>query len=73
MQVHDAGDALRVVPVGDHDTGDTLSERILEVEHRIYPEALRLLATGKVRIEGDVCKTAGSAASENFLVAPVVR
>ncbi len=60
------------VPVGDHDTGDTLSERILEVEHRIYPEALRLLATGKVRIEGDVCRTAGSAASENFLVAPVV-
>ncbi|MBB4364470.1 phosphoribosylglycinamide formyltransferase-1 [Bradyrhizobium sp. CIR18] len=60
------------VPVGDHDTGDTLSERILEVEHRIYPEALRLLATGKVRIEGDVCKTDGSSASENFLVAPVV-
>jgi phosphoribosylglycinamide formyltransferase 1 len=60
------------VPVSDHDTGDTLSERILEVEHRIYPEALRLLATGKVRIEGDVCRTEGSAASENFLVAPVV-
>ena len=60
------------VTVGDHDTADTLSERILEVEHRIYPEALRLLATGKVRIEGDVCKTAGSSASENFLVAPVV-
>ena len=61
------------VPVGDHDTGDTLSERILEVEHRIYPEALRLLATGKVKIEGGVCRTAGSSASENFLVAPVVR
>ncbi|ULK97584.1 phosphoribosylglycinamide formyltransferase [Bradyrhizobium sp. I71] len=60
------------VPVSDHDTGDTLSERILEVEHRIYPEALRLLATGKVRIEGDVCRTDGSAASENFLVSPVV-
>ncbi|MCK1425254.1 phosphoribosylglycinamide formyltransferase [Bradyrhizobium sp. 180] len=60
------------VPVSDHDTVDTLSERILEVEHRIYPEALRLLATGKVRIEGDVCRTVGSAASENFLIAPVV-
>jgi phosphoribosylglycinamide formyltransferase-1 len=60
------------VPVSDHDTAETLSERILEVEHRIYPEALRLLATGKVRIEGDVCRTAGSGASENFLVAPVV-
>src|SRR6266700_1166700 len=60
------------VPVSDHDTADTLSERILEVEHRIYPEALRLLAAGKVRIEGDVCKTAGSGPSENFLVSPVV-
>jgi phosphoribosylglycinamide formyltransferase 1 len=60
------------VPVSDNDTPDTLSERILEVEHRIYPEALRLLATGKVRIEGDVCKTAGSGGSENFLIAPVV-
>src|SRR3954453_13114988 len=61
------------VPVSDHDTADTLSERILEVEHRIYPAALSLLATGKVRIEGDVCKTAGSGPSENFLVAPLVR
>lgn len=60
------------VPVSDHDTADTLSERILEVEHRIYPESLRLLATGKVRIEGDVCKTAGSGDSGNFLIAPVV-
>jgi phosphoribosylglycinamide formyltransferase 1 len=60
------------VPVSDNDTSDTLSERILEVEHRIYPEALRLLATGKVRIEGDVCKTAGSGGSENFLISPVV-
>ena len=60
------------VPVSDNDTPDTLSERILEVEHRIYPEALRLLATGKVRIEGSVCKTVGSSGSENFLISPVV-
>ncbi len=33
------------VAVSDRDTPDTLSARILEVEHRIYPEALRLLAT----------------------------
>src|SRR5437588_4427096 len=38
------------VPVSDNDTPATLSERILEIEHRIYPEALRLIATGKVRI-----------------------
>ncbi|MBI5262830.1 MAG: phosphoribosylglycinamide formyltransferase [Bradyrhizobium sp.] len=60
------------VPVSDHDTSDTLSERILEVEHRIYQESLRLLAIGKVRIEGDVCKTTGSTDSGNFLISPVV-
>lgn len=60
------------VPVSDHDTADTLSERILEVEHRIYPESLRLLATGKVRVEGEVCKTTGSTDSGNFLIAPMV-
>ena len=69
----DAGPILMqgAVAISHYDTADTLSERILEVEHRIYPEALRLLATGKVLIEGDVCRTAGSAASENFLVSPV--
>jgi phosphoribosylglycinamide formyltransferase-1 len=60
------------VPVSDNDTPDTLSERILEVEHRIYPEALRLLATGKVRIEDNLCRTAGTGSLENFLISPVV-
>jgi len=61
------------VPVSDDDTPETLSERILELEHRIYPEALRLLATGRVRLEGNVCRTTGSGDSENFLISPVVR
>ncbi len=36
------------VPVVADDTVDTLSARVLVEEHRIYPEALRLLASGKV-------------------------
>ena len=70
----DAGPILMqgAVSVSDHDNADTLSERILEVEHRIYPDALRLLASGQVRLEGDICKTAVSAASGNFLIAPVI-
>jgi phosphoribosylglycinamide formyltransferase 1 len=70
----DAGPILMqgAVPVSDNDTSDALSERILEVEHRIYPEALRLLATGKVRIEDGVCKTTGSGGSENYLISPLV-
>ena len=41
-----------VVPVHDGDTADTLSVRILEQEHRIYSEALRIVVGGKYRIEG---------------------
>ena len=69
----DAGPILMqgAVGVSDHDTAETLSERILEVEHRIYPDALRLLASGAVRLEGDICKTPDSAGSGNFLVSPV--
>ena len=39
------------VPVLDGDTLDTLAARVLAVEHRIYPEALRRVANGNVRIE----------------------
>jgi phosphoribosylglycinamide formyltransferase-1 len=46
--------------VRDDDTPDTLAERILGIEHRIYPEALRLVAGGKVWLEGDICKTASA-------------
>jgi phosphoribosylglycinamide formyltransferase-1 len=69
----DAGPILMqgAVAVSDHDTAETLSERILEVEHRIYPDALRLLATGAVRLEGGICKTPDSAGSGNFLISPV--
>jgi len=41
-----------VVPVYDNDTAETLADRILEQEHRIYPEAVRLFATGKLVVEG---------------------
>lgn len=40
------------VPVLDSDTEDTLSERILAVEHRIYPRAAALILSGRYRIEG---------------------
>lgn len=40
------------VPVLDDDTVETLSARILEQEHRIYPEAVRLLADDRIRVRG---------------------
>ena len=40
------------VPIHQDDTPDTLSARVLEAEHRCYPLALRLVAEGRVTIEG---------------------
>ncbi|HXB74716.1 MAG TPA: phosphoribosylglycinamide formyltransferase [Candidatus Acidoferrales bacterium] len=40
------------VPVLDEDTLETLSERILREEHRIYSEAIRTVIGGRYRIEG---------------------
>lgn len=71
----DAGPILMQGAVGvrDDDTPETLAARILEIEHRIYPDALRLLASGKVRLEGDVCKTAGGGAGfEATLISPAI-
>lgn len=49
----DAGPVVlqATVPVEDGDTEDTLSARILEQEHRIYVEAVRLFAEGRVQVE----------------------
>src|ERR1700722_2405270 len=68
----DAGPILMqgAVAVLDDDTAETLAARILKVEHRIYPAALRLLAGGQVRLEGDVCKTSGKAGSGDALISP---
>jgi phosphoribosylglycinamide formyltransferase-1 len=40
------------VPVLDADTEDSLSARILEAEHRIYPEAIQRLLNGAWRVDG---------------------
>lgn len=44
--------AQAIVPVRDDDDEDTLAARILEQEHRLYPEALRLVLSGRFHIEG---------------------
>ncbi|MGH9627091.1 MAG: phosphoribosylglycinamide formyltransferase [Bryobacteraceae bacterium] len=40
------------VPVLDDDSVETLSQRILKEEHRIYTEGIRLTLSGSLRIEG---------------------
>ncbi|MCX8999000.1 phosphoribosylglycinamide formyltransferase [Rhizobiaceae bacterium BDR2-2] len=44
--------AQAAVPVLPGDDADTLAARVLTVEHRIYPAALKLFAEGKVKMEG---------------------
>ena len=41
-----------VVPVYDHDTEQTLGERILREEHKIYPRAIQLYGEGKLKVVG---------------------
>ena len=45
--------AQAAVRVLDDDTPESLAARVLEQEHRIYPLALRLVASGAVRVEGN--------------------
>ncbi len=50
----DAGPIVlqRAVPVLEDDTPDSLSARILEVEHQLYPEAIRLVLSGQWQLDG---------------------
>ena len=40
------------VPINELDTEETLSERILKEEHKIYPLTIQLLVDDRIRIEG---------------------
>jgi phosphoribosylglycinamide formyltransferase 1 len=54
------------VPIADSDTPETLSERILREEHRIYAEAVRIVLEGKFRVEGRrVLITSDNASEQN--------
>jgi len=70
----DAGPILMqgAVVVRDDDTPQTLAERIVAIEHRIYPAALRLVAGGQIHIEGDLCRTVGGADSGASVISPAV-
>ena len=60
-----------VVPILDNDTEDSLSERILKQEHKIYSRAIQLYAEGRLKIEGRrVVVTNGNKSSEEFLINP---
>ena len=60
------------IAVRDDDTAERLAARVLELEHRIYPDALRLVAGGAVTIEGGLCRTAANAGHDGWLISPTL-
>jgi phosphoribosylglycinamide formyltransferase-1 len=58
------------VPVLDDDTADTLAARVLAVEHRIYPLALRLVAEDRVHVVDGRCIVDGATAAPGPFIVP---
>jgi phosphoribosylglycinamide formyltransferase-1 len=57
--------AQGAAPVRAGDSAATLAARVLEIEHRLYPRALRLVAEGRVRIVDGRCLIDGRPAVTN--------
>lgn len=60
------------VPVSPNDTEDTLAARILALEHKIYPEAVRLYAEGRLKVEGRKVNISGYVLPENNVINPLI-
>jgi len=58
------------VPVLQNDTEETLSERILRYEHKIYPEAIRLFSEGRIEIEGRTVRIKGYNPIDTYMISP---
>lgn len=58
------------VPVRGGDTPESLAARVLAAEHIVYPEAVRLIALGRVRVQGDAVAIDGATAPDAVLVNP---
>jgi len=60
--------AQAAVPVLPDDTADDLAARVLEAEHKLYPHALRLVASDQIQVEGEkvVLKNSWQAADGLF-------
>ena len=58
------------VPVLAGDDPDRLAARVLAAEHRLYPLCLKLVAEGRVTIEGERCSIEGEEAGEGILLNP---
>ncbi len=62
--------AQAAVPVLPGDDAHSLSERVLESEHALYPHAIRLIATGRARVEGESLRITGDADAVTAVINP---
>jgi phosphoribosylglycinamide formyltransferase-1 len=62
--------AQAAVPVLDGDTAETLADRVLAVELRLYPLALALVAGGKVQVAGDTVISEAMVSATARLIVP---
>ena len=60
-----------VMAVRADDTADGLAARVLAIEHRCYPLALDLVASGRARVEGERVVVEGSTAADRVLINPL--
>ena len=62
--------AQAAVPVLDGDTPATLAERILVAEHKLYPHALALVASGRATLDGGRVRSGSTASRPDGLFSP---
>lgn len=62
-----------VVPVLDEDSEDTLAARVLAQEHKVYPQAVRWFAEGRLRLEGKRVRLSTPVDGSTALISPVLR
>ena len=62
--------AQAAVPVLAGDTEETLSQRVLAAEHRIYPQAVRWLVEERLEVLGDVVRIRGAGVGTDCIVSP---
>lgn len=61
-----------VVPISADDSADTLAEKILAYEHKLYPEAIQLFSEGRLEVTGRRVIIKGGCGAEGSLVNPPI-
>lgn len=60
------------VPAKDDDTEEMLAERILKLEHKIFPEAIKLFAEGRIEMHGRKVVIRGAIFDDRPLISPLL-